>query len=595
MTTFLDAPTRHLFFTGKGGVGKTALACATAIRLADAGKRVLLVSTDPASNLDEMLGVALTNHPLAVPGVERLSALNIDPDGAAADYRERVIGPYRSTWNDQQIGELQEQLSGACTTEIAAFDAFVGLLGDDGQAFDHVLFDTAPTGHTLRLLSLPAAWTEFLASTTGDASCLGPHSGLKMQQSRFQAALKSLSDGKSTTVVLVTRPDHAALQEVARTAHELDALGLQNQHLAINAVFHASDAADAVATALEARGARALADMPAGLRALPRLQVPLRAFNMVGMPALRALLDDAAARALSTTLPTTVVPPLPGLLPLVDDIIAAGHGLVMVMGKGGVGKTTIAAAVAAELSARGHKVHLSTTDPAAHIAQTIEGSANLTVSRIDPAFETRAYVARVMSTRGASLDDAGKALLAEDLRSPCYEEVAVFAAFSRMVGEARNTFVVLDTAPTGHTLLLLDAAGTYHRQIVHTDDDANPDGKPGAAKLVTPLMRLRDPAHTKVLVVTLAETTPVSEAAKLQADLRRAGIEPWAWVINSSLAVAGSTDPCLGQRIAGELVQIERVRREHAKRLAVVPWLVEEPVGVTRLLELVRGRKTTTP
>jgi arsenite-transporting ATPase len=410
-----------------------------------------------------------------------------------------------------------------------------------------------------------------------------------MQQGRFQTALESLSDGARTTVVLVTRPDHAALREVERTAHELDALGLRNQHLAINAVFHASDASDAVATALEARGARALKDMPERLRALPRLQVPLRAFNMVGMPALRALLDDSAARALSTSVPATVVPPLPGLLPLVDDIVAAGHGLVMVMGKGGVGKTTIAAAVAAELSARGHHVHLSTTDPAAHIAQTIEGSANLTVSRIDPVFETEAYVARVMSTRGASLDDAGRALLAEDLRSPCYEEVAVFAAFSRMVGEARNTFVVLDTAPTGHTLLLLDAAGTYHRQIVHTDDD----GKPGAAKLVTPLMRLRDPAHTKVLVVTLAETTPVSEAAKLQADLRRAGIEPWAWVINSSLAVAGSTDPCLGQRIAGELVQIERVRREHAKRLAVVPWLVQEPVGVTRLLELVRGPKTT--
>ncbi len=585
MNTFLEQPTRFLFFTGKGGVGKTALACATAIRLADAGKRVLLVSTDPASNLDEMLGLALSNQPHPVPGVARLAALNIDPEAAAAEYRERVIGPYRSTWTVQQIGELQEQLAGACTTEIAAFDAFVDLLGGDSAVWDHVVFDTAPTGHTLRLLSLPAAWSGFLASTTGDASCLGPHSGLKMQQSRFQDALASLTDGKRTTVVLVTRPDRAALREVERTAHELDALGLKNQHLAINAVFHASDVNDVVATALAWRGDRALADMPARLRTLPQVQVPLRAFNMVGLPALRAFLDDGAAAALSKSVPATTAPPLPGLLPLIDDIAAAGHGLVMVMGKGGVGKTTIAAAVAAELAARGHDVHLSTTDPAAHVAHTIEGGAHLQVSRIDPVLETRAYVARVMASRGAALDDAGRALLAEDLRSPCYEEVAVFAAFSRMVGEARRTFVVLDTAPTGHTLLLLDAAGTYHRQMVHDDDGTTH----GAAHLVTPLMRLRDPAHTKVLIVTLAETTPVSEAAKLQHDLRRAGIEPWAWVINSSLAVAGSVDPCLGQRIDGERVQIERVRTEHATRLAVVPWLIEEPVGVTRLLALARG------
>jgi arsenite/tail-anchored protein-transporting ATPase len=591
MTSFLERPSRFVFFTGKGGVGKTALACATAIRLADAGKRILLVSTDPASNLDEMLGVPLSNRPKQVPNVAGLLALDVDPEKAADDYRERVIAPYRGVWNEARLAELREQLAGACTVEIAAFDEFAELLAGDEQSvpFDHVLFDTAPTGHTLRLLSLPRAWTSFLQSTTEGASCLGPHSGLKMQETRFAAALESLADRERTTIVLVTRPDHAALREADRTSGELSALGIENQELVINAVFEATVRTDPVALALEQRGRTALGEMPRRLQALPSMRIPLRPFNMVGLPALRALLDDGAAAALARTVTPLAMPPLPPLSSLIDEIAAPGRGLVMVMGKGGVGKTTIAAAIAAELASRGHQVHLSTTDPAAHIASTLDGRLeNLSTSRIDPAAETKAYVDHVMATRGAKLDDAGRALLAEDLRSPCYEEVAVFAAFSRIVSRARSSFVVLDTAPTGHTLLLLDTTGSYHRQIVGT----GPEEQQAAGRLVTPLMRLRDPDYTKILLVTLAETTPVSEAARLQADLRRARIEPFGWVVNGSLAAAGSTDPCLAQRVAAELEQIAAVRARHARRVAIVPWSTDEPVGPARLLELARGPGT---
>lgn len=591
-TTFLDSPTRHLFFTGKGGVGKTALACATALRLADAGKRTLIVSTDPASNLDDMLGIALSNRPTAIPGAPNLFALDIDPERAADEYRERVVGPYLSVFTDEQIARVREQLAGACTVEIAAFDEFAELLAGDEAAvpFDHVIFDTAPTGHTLRLLSLPRAWTEFLESTSEGASCLGPHSGLKMQQARFAAALAALGDPQRTTLVLVTRPDRAALREADRTSGELQALRVENQQLVVNAVFEATDRTDRVALALEQRGREALADMPGRLRGLPTMQIPLRAFNMVGLEALRALLDDRASAALARAVTPSQAPSLPELRSLVDAIAAPGHGLVMVMGKGGVGKTTIAASVAAELASRGHRVHLSTTDPAAHVATTLAGELpNLRISRIDPAAETKAYVDHVMKTRGADLDEAGRALLAEDLRSPCYEEVAVFVAFARMVNQARSSFVVLDTAPTGHTLLLLDAAGTYHRQLVSAEGDKGPP----STRIVTPLMRLRDPDYTKVLLVALAESTPVSEAAHLQADLRRAQIDPFAWVINASLAATGSRDPCLSQRIASELDQIEIVRSRHAARLAVVPWMPEEPVGPERLLGLARGRNAS--
>lgn len=589
--SFLEQPSRYLFFTGKGGVGKTALACATAIRLAGTGRTVLLVSTDPASNLDEMLGTTLSLDPTPIAGVAGLSALDIDPEKAAADYRERVIAPYRAIWTEAQLAGLQEQLAGACTVEIAAFDEFAELLAGDRKEvpFDHVLFDTAPTGHTLRLLSLPRAWSGFLQSTTEGASCLGPHSGLKMQEARFEAALEALADWTRTTVVLVARPDRGALREADRTSGELEALGIKNQELVVNAVFEANDRADRVAVALEERGREAQREMPVRLRGMPTTRVPLRAFNMVGLPALRALLDDRAAAALARSAPRPgPTPSLPRLKSLIDEIARPGRGLVMVMGKGGVGKTTIAAAIAAELASRGADVHLSTTDPAAHVAATLAGQMDhLRVSRIDPAVEVKAYVEHIMKVRGARLDEAGRALLAEDLRSPCYEEVAVFAAFSRIVSQARSNFVVLDTAPTGHTLLLLDATGSYHRQTVAVEGDP----RYTSSRIVTPLMRLRDPQYTKVLLVTLAETTPVSEAERLQADLRRAQIEPFAWVINSSLAATGSTDPCLRQRIAAELEQIDLVRTRHAQRLAIVPWVIEEPVGPSRLLALARAEE----
>ena len=582
----LKSPTRFMFFTGKGGVGKTSLSAATALALADAGKRVLLVSTDAASNLDEMLGVVLSNQAIPVPGATGLSVLNIDPDTAAEAYRQRVLAQLEVNATVDERNTVKEQLSGACTTEIAAFDEFAALLANEDNTYDHIIFDTAPTGHTLRLLSLPKAWSGFLAGNDRGASCLGPHSGLKMQETRFNAALDALSNASLTTVVLVTRPDPRPMQEAARTAKELQALGLSNQRLAINGVFHASQAGDPVANALERLGQDAMENLPDVLAVLPRDEVPLRAFDMVGLPALRAILACE-----STALPRVIQAigehaPVPGesLSRMTDELAAAGHGLIMVMGKGGVGKTTIAAALAVGLVERGCSVHLTTTDPAAHVADALRGSLpNLKVGRIDPKVETEVYISKIMASKGRDLDEQGRALLWEDLQSPCTEEVAVFHAFSRVVNEARTAFVVLDTAPTGHSLLLMDATGAYHRQMTHEFE-----GSANAKHIITPLMRLQDADMTRVIIVTLPEVTPVSQAAALQDDLRRARIEPWAWVINKRLSVAGTVDPLLEARLEGERRQVERIANGLAQRTFSLPWLPESPVGVDALSVLTR-------
>lgn len=584
---FLDSPPQFMFFTGKGGVGKTSLACATAVRLADQGSRVLLVSTDPASNVGQVFGVAIGNHITAIPGVANLSALEIDPPAAAQAYRERIVGPVRAVLPEAVVKGIEEQLSGACTTEIAAFDEFTSLLTDTEltQQYDHILFDTAPTGHTIRLLKLPGAWSGFLKEGGGDASCLGPLSGLQKQRDQYKAAVDALASPTLTRLVLVARAQSSALREVSRTHEELAAIHFANQYLVINGILPQSEALnDPLAAAVVLREQQALANMPLILRQLPIDHVPLKAFNLVGLASLRELFKPGACDP--PCAPVVLAQfNAPQLSTLVDGIEVDGHGLVMLMGKGGVGKTTLAAAIAVALARRGHKVHLTTSDPAAHLSETLHGALeNLQVSRIDPAVETARYQSHVMETKGKDLDEQGRMMLLEDLHSPCTEEIAVFSAFSRIIREAGKCFVVMDTAPTGHTLLLLDATGAYHREIARQMTQSK-------IQFTTPMMQLQDSQQTKVLLVTLAETTPVLEAANLQLDLRRAGIEPRAWIVNNSLALARPASPLLQQRALNELKQIALVSQTHAKRYAVVPLQAHEPVGVELLEQLVIGTK----
>lgn len=579
---FLKDIPPFIFFTGKGGVGKTSLACATAVWLADQGKKTLLVSTDPASNVGQVFSQTIGHRIIDIDSVSNLAAMEVDPMVAAQAYRDRVLNPVRELMPADVVSSIEEQLSGSCTTEIAAFDEFTGLLTNHElrEKYDHIVFDTAPTGHTIRMLELPGAWSGYLDANPDAAANLGPLVGLEKQQHQYADAVKALSDATLTRLVLVARAQTSTLKEVSHTHDELYAIGLQHQHLAINGVLPPfAGVYDRLAQSILAREEKALLAMPENLAALPRSQLYLKPFNLVGLDALRALFTDSKEMPDTPTIALNTLT-LPKLAELVDELSRSGKGLVMTMGKGGVGKTTVAASVAVSLAKRGHKVHLTTSDPAAHLSYTLDGSLpNLQVSRIDPKAETERYRNFVIENQGKGLDAEGLAVLEEDLRSPCTEEIAVFQAFSRIIKEADDHFVIMDTAPTGHTLLLLDATGAYHREMVRQMGQSHDH-------VITPMMQLQDSDKTRVIIVTLAETTPVLEAANLQSDLRRAGIEPWAWVVNNSLAAAKPTSPFLMTRASRELPLISDVEEQYAKRIALTPLQSEEPVGIDLLEEM---------
>ncbi len=586
--------TRYLFYTGKGGVGKTSVACATAVNLARSGKKVLLASTDPASNLDDVLETAVGSTATDIDGVPGLQALNLDPGEAARAYREQVVGAYRGLLPEAALASIEEQLSGACTVEIAAFDLFTGLLADTGLTgnYDHILFDTAPTGHTLRLLSLPAAWTGFLDSNTHGTSCIGPLAGLGRQREQYRKAVDTLADAALTTIFLVTRPQPPDLAEAARAGRELRELGLVNQQLVVNGVLR-TESADRTAAILREGQAAALREMPAALRELPVRLVPLLAVPPAGREGLLVLaagLNEPGSVTRETG--QTGVPAhgtdqsaLPyGLQPVLDSLARREHGLVLVMGKGGVGKTTVAAALALALAGGGHQVHLSTTDPAPHLDLALAGAGcegRLSVGRIDPGAEVAVYREEMMSGLGAGLDEQGRDLLAEDLASPCTEEIAVFRAFARTVDRVREGFVVLDTAPTGHTVLLLDSTKAYHREVERGGGEV-----PEEVRRLLPRLRDRELCH--VLLVTVPQATPVLEAARLQDDLRRAGIEPAWWVVNQSWSGLATADPVLAGLARAETPWLDKAARM-AGRAVRIPWQAVPPQGREGLERLVAG------
>jgi arsenite-transporting ATPase len=561
--------TKYLFYTGKGGVGKTSSACATAVTLADSGKKVLLVSTDPASNLQDVFNTDLNNKGVPIKEVPNLVVANLDPVQAAAEYRESVISPYRGLMPDSVLNNMEEQLSGSCTVEIAAFNEFSNFLTDETaqKKYDYIIFDTAPTGHTLRMLQLPSAWSNFISESTHGASCLGQLSGLESKKEIYKKAVETLSDGKLTTLILVTRPETGPLTEAERASKELSEIGVNNQILIINGLLNAYD--DEISENLYNKQRKALSQIPENISNITSYVIPLRAYNITGLENVRALLTRDNYISREEKINAEYVQ---GLKDVVSDLYDSGKRVIFTMGKGGVGKTTIAAAIALGLNKKGKKVHLTTTDPAAHLNFVIKEQDGVTISHIDEQAELKKYSDEVLLKARENMSEEDVAYVEEDLRSPCTQEIAVFRAFAEVVEMAEDQVVVIDTAPTGHTLLLLESTQSYNKEISRSQGDI-----PESAKKLLP--RLRNADETEVIIVTLAETTPVYEAMRLEEDLKRAGISAKWWVINSSLYQTKTTNKMLSAKANNEIEWINKIDAHANGNFAVIGWSADEIKG----------------
>ena len=573
MKNLIEKIPQFLFFTGKGGVGKTSMSCAISLALAKEGKKVLLISTDPASNLDEVLETKLKSIPTKINGVENLEAMNINPVVAAHEYKEKMVAPFRGVLPQSAIEQMEEQLSGACTVEIAGFNEFSKYVGDIdiSKNYEHIILDTAPTGHTLRLLKLPSAWNSFIEDNSTGSSCLGAVSGLSHNKKLYENVVENLKNADKTLLILVSRAEELSLIEASKASHELANQGIKNQHLIINGVFRANDE-DEIAKSFEKKSKKALENLDEIISNLPKTTIGFYPNGAVGLEALNNIIDNITPKEYSDVKEQlqnslkTILEDIYSWDSLIEDFENDKNGLIMTMGKGGVGKTTIASNIALELAKRGHKVVLSTTDPASHLEYVSKTNENLTIEKIDPKIETQKHVDEVIALNEGKISNEDMALLKEELSTPCIEEIAVFKAFAKTVSKAKNSFVVLDTAPTGHTLLLLDASQAYHKEVLKNKNDALEED------LIELLPRIKDEKYTKILLVTLPEATPTHEAKDLQEDLKRAGIKPYAWVINRSFALTNSSNNLLCQKALNEIKYIKEIKENLSFKTLIKAW-----------------------
>lgn len=603
--------TQFLFFSGKGGVGKTSMACTTAVHYADAGKRTLIVTTDPASNLSDVFEQAIGHAVTPIHGAPNLFAMEIDADKATKEYKDRALAPIRDAFPPAMVAVMEEQMSGPCTAEVAAFDRFTDFIdapNDSNGTFDVVIFDTAPTGHTLRLIELPAEWSRTIdaAEQGSGQTCIGPAAAIQDAKHKYERAVAAMRNPTATTFTFVLQPEATAIKETRRAMDELQKLGIASQALIVNGIIPAEEAANPLFAARRAMQQEYLAQITRELP-LPTRQMPLLAGEITGVTRLRAvagLLFNGDATALVTqieqTLPAEPLSAdlnaiLPRLLP------DGGRRTIFFAGKGGVGKTVASCTTAVWLAQQGLTTLLLTTDPAAHLGDVlgvpvgdtvapVAGVPNLFATKIDPRAAGEAYKTRIIAdaqARGRSRE--ALAVMQEELDSPCTEEIAAFDLFIEYATQNAWDVIVFDTAPTGHTLRMLELPMDWSKQLdvkVFASVDGTAADDVAKARFAGVIDLMRDPARSTFAFVLYPEATPILEAERAVAELATLGIRPGLVVANYVLPETAATTPFGQARRAMQLRYLSELPGRFAAPVLPVPLLPQEVQGLRLLREL---------
>ncbi len=593
--------TRYLFFSGKGGVGKTTMACATAVQEADIGLKTLVVTTDPASNLADVFEQPIGHEVTPIAGVPNLWAMEIDPDRATEEYREHILGPFRAVMPEDVLKVLEEQFRSPCTTEIAAFDRFVDFM--DNSDFEMLIFDTAPTGHTLRLLELPVDWSKFITDSSKGAgqTCLGPVQAIQESKDKYDRAINLMRDSNRTRFVFVTHPEQTSIFETKRSVAELKRLGVKSQELIVNGILAAEVCQEPLFRSRYAMQQRYLNQIRKQF-SLPVKEILLQDGEVKGVAHLQkmalALQGDRsismAERSSNVSGSGTIPQVSPAQLrSLLMPVNGTGKAIYFT-GKGGVGKSSLSCITAVHLAKQGLKTLLLTTDPAAHIGQVLNvrvgdhpapvaAVPNLWAARIDPKSASEEYKARVIREAADRYSEEMLAGMREELESPCTEEMAVFDKFSEYVDSDSYDALIFDTAPTGHTLRLLELPFDYSQQVemmVATTRESVDIRAATRARFGNIIARLRDPDRSVFVFVVYPESTPVVEAYRAMLDLTKTGISTQLVVANQVIPSDQATNGFFQSRHAMQMKYLNEIERKFGVPVLVLPLLEKEIRGL---------------
>ena len=595
--------TRFIFFAGKGGVGKSTMSCATAVWLAQRGYKTLLVTTDPAPNLSDIFGRAIGHHVTQIDGPKGLFAIEIDPDAASDEYRDRVIAPMRGILDEKGLAGLKEQLNSPCVEEVAAFNKFIEFMNQ--PEYDVVIFDTAPTGHTLRLLELPGSWSREI--DRGGSTCIGPSSSLQGANAGYKKALSLLQDTNRTSFIFVLKPEMSSLLETGRSLKELSTLGIKGTCLIINGVLPEQACTDGFFRAIKETENGIIEQINREYGSIPRLLYPMMDTEVIGLVSLeavgKALYEGAVPTMISES--RQAEPTANGVFksPAEDiaHILASltpvnGTRYVFFLGKGGVGKSTIASLTALYLAGRGFKTLLLTTDPASHLHNIlgqevghvpvgIRGVANLFAARIDQKQALDEYRERILSELQGCYENTLKSVR-EDLNSPCAQEMAALEKFISYFEPNQYDIIVFDTAPTGHTLRLLELP-SHWKGFIDLGTLTKQTSGESPTRYVNVIETMRDRSRTTFAFVMYPEYTPLVEAWRAAQDLKnQVGIEVAFVAVNFLLPAIYGENAFFAKRRAQQAKYLSLIKERFQLPILGIPLLKDQPEGISSLRKL---------